>query len=184
MGVNSFGFGGTNSHLILDDAFHYLKSLGLDGNHNCSVPELLDTQMNGHTDRDIPRLFAWSAADENGLKRLTKVYEQYYNDRVVGSQKSLDKLAFTLAARRSKLAWRAYAVLDPTQPIDSSTSSPITKPTRLSTERGLAYVFTGQGAQYAKMGLELLQYPVFDAALHEASEIFRDLGCKWSVQGK
>lgn len=34
--VNSFGFGGINSHLVLDDAFSYLQSRGLPGNH-CTI---------------------------------------------------------------------------------------------------------------------------------------------------
>ena len=34
--VNSFGFGGSNAHVIIDDAYHYLSSRGLFANH-CTV---------------------------------------------------------------------------------------------------------------------------------------------------
>jgi hypothetical protein len=33
--ANGFGFGGTNAHVIVDDAYHFLKDHGLKGNHNC-----------------------------------------------------------------------------------------------------------------------------------------------------
>ncbi|KAI0378120.1 putative polyketide synthase [Hypomontagnella monticulosa] len=39
--VNSFGFGGTNSHLVLDDAYHYLRQHRLAGYH-CTAVEPSD----------------------------------------------------------------------------------------------------------------------------------------------
>ncbi|KAK6072395.1 polyketide synthase [Seiridium cupressi] len=35
--INSFGYGGTNGHCIIDDAYHYLKARGLSGHHNVRV---------------------------------------------------------------------------------------------------------------------------------------------------
>lgn len=41
--INSFGFGGSNSHVVLDDAFNYLRERGLKGNH-CTVetPQIVE----------------------------------------------------------------------------------------------------------------------------------------------
>lgn len=41
--VNSFGFGGSNSHVVLDDAYNFMKQRGLHGNHNTAVrpPQLV-----------------------------------------------------------------------------------------------------------------------------------------------
>ncbi|KAK0707101.1 hypothetical protein B0T26DRAFT_790998 [Lasiosphaeria miniovina] len=37
--INSFGYGGTNGHCIIDDAYHYLKAQGLRGAHSTAVPK-------------------------------------------------------------------------------------------------------------------------------------------------
>ncbi|KAF2463775.1 FabD/lysophospholipase-like protein [Lindgomyces ingoldianus] len=55
---------------------------------------------------------------------------------------------------------------------------------RSSLETQLCLVFTGQGAQYAKVGLELMQYPVFMSALSEANKVFQAMGAGWSLFDK
>lgn len=78
--MNSFGFGGSNSHVVLDDAYNFLLSRGLTGNH-CTIesPPQIGTQSTngGHkafhsngTTKDssdipteTPKLLVWSAAD-------------------------------------------------------------------------------------------------------------------------
>lgn len=49
----------------------------------------------------------------------------------------------------------------------------------------MAWVFTGQGAQYVDMGLELADvYPVFEETLQKVEKVYRELGCSWSIFGK
>ncbi|KAI1453481.1 hypothetical protein F4805DRAFT_478404 [Annulohypoxylon moriforme] len=198
--VSSFGFGGTNSHVILDDAFHYLQSRGLSGFHHCTVDPCIGpaqttngvtlpttAERNGDSNDEQtepgslpgPRLFVWSAADAGALERMTNAYQDYYQAHIAGSTAKLDQLAYTLAARRSSMPWRTFTVIDDQ---DNATHLPIAKPVRTPTEvTSIAFVFTGQGAQYVGMGLELLQYPVFEQSLRKSDKILASLGCKWSI---
>ncbi|KAJ0123078.1 Polyketide synthase [Diaporthe amygdali] len=46
----------------------------------------------------------------------------------------------------------------------------------------LIFLFTGQGAQYVRMGLELMHYPVFSQSLkHSGDYLKKSLGCKWDL---
>ncbi|KAK3937139.1 hypothetical protein QBC46DRAFT_294875 [Diplogelasinospora grovesii] len=224
--VSSYGFGGSNCHAVLDDAFHYIQSRGLVGNH-CTAegPPSLETNSvvlngtqphahakngtnqankavngttNGHTNRHSHtngganggfhpaatcRLLVWAAADEKALKRTVQSYESYYKTHISSSPSKLDQLAFTLAARRSHMLWRTFTVVDGTlDGVDPAKKSLLAaKHTRASTETSLAFVFTGQGAQYAKMGVDLLQYPIFEQTFLQTDNAFRSLGCPWSA---
>jgi acyl transferase domain-containing protein len=190
--VNSFGFGGSNSHVILDDALHFLGERGLSG-HHCTVSDprvtSADAQvstLNGPAapssrSTGLPKLLVWSAADEAALLRMTQAYESYYKDKVAGNRMQLDRLAFTLAARRSRMLWRAFSIVTDGA---GNKSLPRTKPTRSSAEVGLAFVFTGQGAQHVRMGLDLAKYPAFDETLRQIDNIYRSLGAEWSLFGK
>lgn len=248
--VSSYGFGGTNAHVVIDDAYHYLQARGLNGNHRtvpCAslstcghIPAAIHqiplckhadssqkTQLksinglvpngdhngksNGNhvvtkengifkprggissmnadcashvTPPAQSRLLVWSAPDEGSLRRLVQCYVPYYQKHILGAQPRIDQLAFTLSSRRSHMLWRTFA-LSHEQEEEEAETFDIAKPLRASSDTGgIAFVFTGQGAQYVAMGLELLQYPIFAKTLRQINEVFRNLGCEWDVNGK
>ncbi|KAL2203502.1 hypothetical protein CC79DRAFT_1294463 [Sarocladium strictum] len=202
--VNSFGWGGANAHAVLDDGYHYLQDRCLLGNHCTNIvptngattdgAEEIHTGVTSDTDKSngvadavtnnkAPRrLLVWSAPDEKALRRMMDSQRTFYETYIAGDKTKLDQLAFTLAERRSRMLWRASTI---TSDIDgSSTASKLfaAQPHRSSGEVGLAFVLTGQGAQYASMGLELVdQFPLFKETLQSIGETFRRLGCEWDL---
>ncbi|KAI0197537.1 polyketide synthase PksD [Astrocystis sublimbata] len=225
--VNSFGLGGSNGHIIMDDAFHTLEILSRNENwhmlhssessnsgregltrtqlvplssstvdckdsfsrsSNSSSSELaeltavssIETSPGAESDSPKHQLLIWSAKDEDSLKRVQQQHEAYYNSHIRGSPHAVSQLAYTLAERRSLMAWRSFAVVDKSAST-SALSLGAVKGMRSSRNTGLAFVFTGQGAQYAQMGVGLLCYPAFLAKLEEANHVFQSLGADWSL---
>lgn len=99
----------------------------------------------------LPRMIVWTAADENAVKRTVGVFQKFYQERVSGNPEKLDKLAYTLASRRSQMLWRTFAIVADGPELQGDRTLSPAKPVRSSAEAGLAFVFTGQGAQYAGM---------------------------------
>ncbi|RYC60122.1 hypothetical protein CHU98_g6086 [Xylaria longipes] len=198
--VNSFGFGGSNSHVVLDDSYSYLRSHELAGYHHTRQIEGQGECPNVANrapvlDLSMPRLLVWTAADRSGLERVMGSYSSYLRDTTSAGQDKLNRLAYTLGARRSIMLWRAFTVLGPNSSAEaydvdhSNTTDNCTislapgLPIRAATQGlGIAFVFTGQGAQYRGMGLWLVQhYSVFEESLKRSDEVLKRLGCEWSV---
>ncbi|UKZ46287.1 Type I Iterative PKS [Trichoderma virens] len=223
--VNSFGFGGSNTHVVIDDALHYLRERNLPGNH-CTIafPENMSGELvsppltiidgpvedfpnsdeefsnsdssvigseetestiaasQASTAEALPKLLVWTAADEQAAKRSLRDYELYYNEKIAGNRTKLDRLAYTLAARRTHMLWRSFSLVrDDAEKQDCTGGLDPVKPMRSSTDATLAFVFTGQGAQYVGMGWDLVQYPVFADTLQKIDKIYESLGCSWSI---
>jgi acyl transferase domain-containing protein len=188
--VNSFGLGGTNAHVVLDDAYHYLLSRNLRGNHctktsngenesedsdSASVPGLYES---------VPQLLVLSAADENGLHRLGADYGNYFSKfNMKDGGVFLRDLAWTLNTRRSSLAWKSFIVtgsMSKLVSIQKVMSKPLQSP---NSNPKLGMIFTGQGAQWPGMGQELIVYPVFKKSLLKSQYYLEKMGCKWSLIG-
>lgn len=199
--VNSFGYGGANSHVVLDDAYNYLRLRSLQGKH-CTTPSPDQiTPMHSPTpDLDaierellpkqgaVPKLLVWSTSDKGGISRVVQSYQDWYDSEKLLPDSNqgcfLDNLAYTLDSHRSRHPWRSFAVLNSTEELgDLKTRMSPALRVRQEAPR-LGFIFSGQGAQWFAMGRELLGYASFATELNRAGDFLQSLGCQWSVLGK
>ncbi|KAK3990438.1 Compactin diketide synthase mokB [Cladorrhinum sp. PSN332] len=181
--INSFGYGGTNAHCVIDDAYHYLKEHGLQGAHNTRV-ESVATSITRPLDTHHPRLLIWSSHEQKGTERQAATLLSHLNDKhdpnktIDGQPELLDRLVYTLSDKRSRFPWRSFAVVSNLDDARAALASP-RKPLRASDTPVLTFVFTGQGAQWYAMGRELATYRVYRESLEAASSYMRALGAEW-----
>lgn len=185
--TQGFGYGGTNAHLILDDAAHYLEARNLKGNHYTRAQAKEQTKKTDRPEDEDQRLFLFQANDREGLKRVRSSLVQHLRRRPgLGASSVYQRdLAFTLASRRSHLQWQTFATASTQEELlraleEDVWSSPEVR--RAAAPPNLGFIFTGQGAQWARMGVELMAYPVYRESVLESDRFLREeLGCPWSA---
>lgn len=133
------------------------------------------------------RIFIWSTHEENIAGKSGAVYAEHLAQRKeVGEEVFLDNLSYTLCSRRSMLPWKSFLVADSLADLVEKVAATRQKPVRASIKPlRLAFVFTGQGAQWFAVGRELAQvYPLFQRRLQHADAFVKNLGANWSLVGK
>lgn len=144
-GVSSFGVGGTNAHVVLEEA-----------------PEL-------ETDDDAPekQVLVLSARTAPALETMT---DNYVNFIEKTPTVDLADVAFTSQVGRKSFSHRRVVVFDRSDREDLLTTLKDRNPQRVATshteirERAVVFMFSGQGTQYVNMGL----------GLYETEQTFRD----------
>ncbi len=171
--VNSFGFGGTNAHAVIDDAAHYLAEAGMAGRHNTFLfagDKLLHAADSPQPRFSRTQLYVFSARDEAALKRVLAAQAKYIADNTAAENFTAN-YAYTLFSRRSRLDCATFAVAQSGDELlrkikDSNTAAPVGLTKR---DPRVAWVFCGQGAQWHAMGRELMAYDVFGSCVTAAS---------------
>lgn len=174
--VNSFGFGGANAHAILEAYVPPSSSLAAADN---SVIPLAPVQF--------------SAASESSLRASLRRYAEFLDENPNIHPRDL---AWTLNTRRSVLAARTAVygatAVDLAQELrikaesDKAALIPVAGKSLPTTPRVLG-VFTGQGAQWACMGAELLKAsPAASMIIEELDRSLCSLpdGPEWSIKGE
>jgi acyl transferase domain-containing protein len=199
--INSFGYGGADSHIVLYDAYNYLRLRRLAGKH-CTVSSPQSSRprrisMPLHTTEDKPRqlehpprFLIWSSAEKEGMDRICQTDQDWWASEASslgmhgGLGALMADLSFTLAQHRSHLQWRSFAVLRTPNELKYLQSHMAPAVKAVSRAPRLGFVFTGQGAQWYAMGRELLWYASFREELYCAQRFLQTLGCPWLVIGK
>ena len=146
--VNSFGFGGSNTHVVVDDAFGYLTSKNIAASDSSSLEKQAGT--NGyHKEKDIPYILTWSASDENALLRMTAEFSNHLRNGV--NDKYLHELAYTLSCRRNVFGWRSFVMVDSVDDV-VEVEKRLSTPIRAEREPGVVFVFTGQRRSVSEYG--------------------------------
>jgi acyl transferase domain-containing protein len=200
--VNSFGYGGTNCHIIVDDANSYLSRKRLSVNPKdmtgsktglfsaTSDLNAVDSQcqrgkhMNSSTSVQHPKLLVWSASTKAALGELIGLWKDYCLkvSSTVGTIDLAD-VAYTLDSRRSALCMSSFAIVSTVSDFLNLSDITSIQAERPQEAPRIAFIFTGQGAQWYAMGRELFIFPTYEKLIQRCETILQDFGCPWSVQG-
>lgn len=160
-GVSSFGFGGTNAHVVLEEA-----------------PAVLE-DMPAQTERPL-HVLSLSAQTDGTLRELARRYVLHLS---LHTDQLLPDVCFTANAGRARFRHRLALTCETREQLahalrafaDEGRADGVWH-AHLSGARQsrTAFLFTGQGAQYRDMGQKLYEtQPSFRRTLNECDEILR-----------
>jgi acyl transferase domain-containing protein len=158
--VSSFGYGGTNGHVVLEN----IEALVPQYRHG-----IKKSLRASDTSPLLPQIITLSAHDNVTLSRNIRQHLQEMG------KYNLADLAYTLNTRRSQLARRAFAVVSE-RDLDTIEDKDFTIGVNHKAVNKLAFIFTGQGAQWAGIGTEAMRtFTVFRDTIHRLDAVLRKL---------
>jgi acyl transferase domain-containing protein/NADPH:quinone reductase-like Zn-dependent oxidoreductase len=199
--INNFGYGGTNAHIIMENADRWASagSNMKQTNGNPPVANGVSPKPNtNHTNGNLPitnevpadnfKLLVLSARDEQACQTMASNLSNFLEQSTTTHEDPASLLAsalYTLGQRRTRFPWvAAHPVSDSVESVIETLRSLKFKPSRTSIAAPrIGMVFTGQGAQWFAMGRELAHaYPVYRESLQEADDYLKQFGAKWSLR--
>lgn len=155
-GVSSFGIGGTNAHIVLEEALD-IGELSTEGNSN--------------------NLLVLSARSEPALEKATANLVAHLQQH---PEESLGDVAYTCQVGRKAFAHRravvCNSVLDAVAALSSLDPSRVFTSVPSHAKPKIAFLFPGQGAQHLNMCEELYRFePIFAEHVDQCSKLLEPL---------
>lgn len=151
-GVSSFGIGGTNAHVILQEF-----------SQNVDVRALIE-----------PKVFFFSGQTKDARDRVEKTFTEY-----IGSSQDLDmsSVSNTLKIGKKLLPYRSAVIAKDASEfrglLEAKPSGLYFADLATKVDRPLVFMFPGQGSQYCGMGKGLYEkLPLFKEKVDKCSELF------------
>lgn len=165
-GVSSFGFSGTNAHVVLEEA-----------------PRRPEADRREEPSAGRPYLLPLSARSPEALNALARIYRDSLETLEPGGVGSVADIVYTASVRRSHHHDRLAVVgrshrelVENLGAFLEGTARPGTSSGRVDPGRqqGLVFAFSGQGSQWVGMGRELLKAePVFRTTVEQCDALLR-----------
>lgn len=154
-GVSSFGIGGTNAHVVLEEA----------------------PVFNRHERADSYQLIVLSARSQSALDKATMNLAEHLKTGAVGH---LSDVSYTLQIGRKHFNHRLVAVCrdatDAVVALEGSDDERRITGVAESEDRPVAFMFSGQGQQFVNAGSELYRdQPVFKQIVDHCCQILRPM---------
>lgn len=176
--INSFGYGGTNAHAILEE----YTGLCNDAPATESCDSLADMSL------QRPYLFPLTSDSDKADSLVANKLIDYINNTVGLSGTAL---AMAMSQRRTMHRYRSFAIGNNLDSLIGSLSNPLPAAkwrSKLDLVPRLGFVFTGQGAQWFGMGRSLIEKsPLFLHTLQKCDRVLQSLTehrPSWSVVGE
>ena len=152
-GVSSFGVGGTNAHVIVEEA----------------------PKIEAAGSARTQQLLLLSARTETALKKMT---ENLATHLVTHPEQNLGDVAYTLQKGRKPFVYRralvAHDVIGAVEKLRSGDAKTLVSGKSPQSEPQVVFVFPGQGAQFVEMGRGLYDTePVFRREVDRSAEILK-----------
>ncbi|KAI5921029.1 putative polyketide synthase [Camillea tinctor] len=165
--INSFGYGGANAHVILESFDSYM---GTSESNRTIGSELGDETF----------VLPLSTVSTKSLElREDQICQMTTSSDLV----ALARLIYTLTQRRSHLKTRSYSIFRVGKQgsimADSNNSVNWTRGSG-NNPLPIAYIFTGQGAQYPGMAKELLQNHIFLTTIRQLDRVLQGLPSEYA----
>ncbi|MEI2580370.1 SDR family NAD(P)-dependent oxidoreductase [Scytonema sp. PRP1] len=166
-GVSSFGFGGTNAHVVLAEA--PLESQN--SKAKSQKKEAIERQLH---------LLTLSAKSEKALLEMAQSYQEFL---LKHPEVSLADVCFTANTGRSHFDYRLAIIAESKVQLQKElsaftasgeTNTVVSGQVKSKKRPKVAFLFTGQGSQYIGMGRQLYETaPIFKQTLDRCDEILR-----------